>query len=84
MQPVLRNVQGVMVSLTGIKYKRHLVYIFWDATPCSPIEFNFACLLLLADCFHGLLFEPENGGDIFLRNVSEILLDYTAIHPRIQ
>jgi hypothetical protein len=36
--------------------------IFWDITPCSP---------LLVTCFHsgvllGLLFDPEDGGDMLL------------------
>jgi hypothetical protein len=39
--------------------------IFWNITSCSP---------LLATCFHagfllGLFFDPEDGGDMFLRNV---------------
>jgi hypothetical protein len=44
--------------------------ILWDITPCSPLKVN----LLLATCLHagfllGLFFGPENGGDMFLRNV---------------
>jgi hypothetical protein len=30
----------------------------------------------------GLFFRPEDGGDIFLRNVGLILTDYTALYPR--
>jgi hypothetical protein len=30
----------------------------------------------------GLFFDPEDGGDIFLRNVGEISTDYTALYPR--
>jgi hypothetical protein len=29
-----------------------------------------------------LLFNPENGGDVFLRNVGRLLQDYTALYPR--
>jgi hypothetical protein len=41
----------------------------------------------MSDCFHacfllGLLLDPEGGGDIFLRNVSWIPTDYTALYPR--
>jgi hypothetical protein len=39
---------------------------------------------LLPTCFHagflfGLFFDPEDRGDIFLRNVSS---DYTTLYPR--
>jgi hypothetical protein len=30
----------------------------------------------------GLLFDPEDGGGRFLRNVCELVLDYTPSHPR--
>jgi hypothetical protein len=33
--------------------------------------------LLPADCLLGFLPEPEDGGDKLLRNVCELLLDYT-------
>jgi hypothetical protein len=42
---------------------------------------------LLATCFHtgfllDLLFDREDGGDMFLRNVGLIPTDYTALYPR--
>jgi hypothetical protein len=37
-----------------------------------------AYLLVLAEIF----FDPEDGGDMFLRNVGCISTDYTASHPR--
>jgi hypothetical protein len=37
-----------------------------------------ACFLLC------LLSEPEDGGGTFVRNVSELLPDYTGLHPRRQ
>jgi hypothetical protein len=42
---------------------------------------------LLATCFHagpllGLFFDPEDGDDMFLRNVCWISTDYTASYPR--
>jgi hypothetical protein len=40
----------------------------------------------LATCFHagfliGLHFDPEDGGDMFLRNVGWLSTDYTALYP---
>jgi hypothetical protein len=41
---------------------------------------------LLATCFHaGILlglFDPEDGGDMFLRNVGLFSTDYTALYLR--
>jgi hypothetical protein len=44
---------------------------------------------MLATCFHagfflGLFFDPEDGGDMFLRNVGLLSTDYTALYPRGQ
>jgi hypothetical protein len=57
--------------------------IFWDVTPCSLLGCNRkvdspAYLLVLVEIF----FDPEDGGDMLLRNVGSISTDYTASHPR--
>jgi hypothetical protein len=39
-----------------------------------------ASCLLLDGCLLELLFAPEDGGSMFLRNISKLLLDYTASH----
>jgi hypothetical protein len=41
----------------------------------------------MATCFHtgfllGLFFNHEDGGDIFLQNISWLSIDYTALYPR--
>jgi hypothetical protein len=41
----------------------------------------FTCHLL-ARCLLNLFSDPEDGGDMFLRNVGCISTDYTASHPR--
>jgi hypothetical protein len=55
--------------------------IFWDITPCSPLKVNQSFggtyhlnLQGLATCFHsgfliGVFFDPEDGDDMFLRNI---------------
>jgi hypothetical protein len=40
--------------------------------------------LLLAGFLLGLLFNPENGGNMFLQDTSGLLLDHMAVHPRRQ
>jgi hypothetical protein len=32
----------------------------------------------------GLLFDPENGGNMFLQNVDWFSVDYTTLYPRRQ
>jgi hypothetical protein len=32
----------------------------------------------------GLFFDPDDGGEIFLRNVSRFSTDYMALYPRKQ
>jgi hypothetical protein len=41
-----------------------------------------ACYLFHAGFLLGLFFGPEDEGDMFLRNVGQILTDYTALYPR--
>jgi hypothetical protein len=71
--------------------------IFWDITPCSPLKvdrrvrgtrrLHLHCRRISRSCFHAgflldLCFDPEDGGDMFLRNVGWFSTDYTALHAR--
>jgi hypothetical protein len=58
--------------------------IFWDMTPCSPLSFNrrFAGTYRLHLQGRTYFFDPENGGDMFFRNVGWNSTDYTASYPR--
>jgi hypothetical protein len=61
--------------------------------PCSPVKLNHvseehitsifraaACCLLHAGFLLGLLFNPEDEGDMFLRNVGSLSMDYRMLH----
>jgi hypothetical protein len=59
-----------------------LRYFTWN-TYCG--EYYHGMLRLLrfhADVLLGLFFDPEDGGDIFFRNVGWLSMDYTALYPR--
>jgi hypothetical protein len=54
-------------------------FIFWNIRSCRPLKVNrhfggseaeAALAILLSVIFHGLIFDPEYGGDKFLGNVS--------------
>jgi hypothetical protein len=34
-------------------------------------------------CYFGLLFDPEDRSNVFLRNVTKLLPDYTALYPNL-
>jgi hypothetical protein len=40
-----------------------------------------ACCLLYADFLLGLLFDPEDKGDMFFQNVGRLSPNYKALHP---
>jgi hypothetical protein len=57
-------------------------YILWDITPRSPLKVNRRFGALFDTWFHigfllGLFFDPEDGGDMFLRNVGLLQMEYT-------
>jgi hypothetical protein len=40
--------------------------------------------LLLADLLHVLLFNPVDGGDLIIQNVTSLSPHYIALYPRMQ
>jgi hypothetical protein len=42
------------------------------------------CYLLQAGFLHGSFFDPEDGGDVFLRKVGRLSTEYTALYTRRQ
>jgi hypothetical protein len=67
--------------------------IFWDITPCSPVKVNRSLsgtrrlhlqssstlCLFHAGLLLGLLFNAEDGGDMFLRNIGWLSTNYNGI-----
>jgi hypothetical protein len=45
-------------------------------------EVRNSCRVPLVGFLPSLFFDPEDGGDMFLRNVDLLSTDYTALHPR--
>jgi hypothetical protein len=43
---------------------------------------GYTCYLLHAGFLLSLFFDPEDGGEIFLRNVDSLSTDYTELYPR--
>jgi hypothetical protein len=60
--------------------------IFWDVTSCGPVvvnrRFGGKTQEEIDSFLFGLLFDPEDGYNIFLRKFFEILPDYTVLLPR--
>jgi hypothetical protein len=50
----------------------------------SSLFWSAVCYLLHAGFLLGLYFDPENGGNMFLRNVGCLSTDCTALYPRRQ
>jgi hypothetical protein len=48
----------------------------------EAVSRGYGCWLLLAAFFLDLFFNPEDGNDVFLRNVYRLLTNFKASHPR--
>jgi hypothetical protein len=84
-------VSGILVVNIRTKnssYERAYILkstIFWDITPCSPLKVNRHFFLLptfMLISSSAYFFNPEDGGDMFFRNVGWHSTDYTALYPR--
>jgi hypothetical protein len=41
------------------------------------------CYLLYIGFLLGLFFDPEDGGDMLLRNIGRLSMEYTTLYPKI-
>jgi hypothetical protein len=53
-----------------------------NSKPSNKPARSSACRLLLTGFLIGQLFDSEDGGNTFLRNVRGLLADYAVLHPR--
>jgi hypothetical protein len=72
------NAQYFVDRRFGVKYN---LYQARKKKAESESKQNFACYLIHAGFLRGLFFDLEDGGDMSLRNVGQLSLDYTALYP---
>jgi hypothetical protein len=82
------SITGVPITLAALSKERNVFarsntsiveeYHLLGCDAVWSVEMPPAYLLVLAEIF----FDPEDGGDMFFRNVGCISTDYTASHPR--
>jgi hypothetical protein len=65
-----------------IKYLKSHNYIGFQVFPAVIMKSSIFCCPLHAGSLLGLLFNPEDGDKMFLRNVSLLSMDYLALYPR--
>jgi hypothetical protein len=80
---------GKLYTLVGFKGLTVVITkstIIWDATLYSPVKLSdvsekrTACFMLF---LVWPILRPYEDGSMFLRYVSELLLDHTSLHPNI-
>jgi hypothetical protein len=76
--------KNIRIQYVGFEVRTAVIMkssVFSNITPCSPLEF---ATCFLAGFLLGLFLDPENGSDMFLRNVAWLSMDYTTLYPRRQ
>jgi hypothetical protein len=62
-------------------------YIVWDIGHCTPVKFNLhseadpVSCLVHAGLLLRLVFDPEDRGNMFLRNMDSLSPYYNALYP---
>jgi hypothetical protein len=84
MQKWCKNCGEEIEDLTGVVMASS---VSWAITPSSPLKVTIGgtcrlCLLFCAGFSRSLYFDPEEGGDVFLRNVSLLPTDCMALYLR--
>jgi hypothetical protein len=70
------------ISICSSRTEGNVALVLNETPRREDIWVTFACCLLHAGFLLGLLLNPKDGSDIFLRNVGLLLTDCTALCPR--
>jgi hypothetical protein len=81
---IRRKEEIMLIAVKTLMLRRNYRFqnmLTWNRKECIK---SSACYLLHAEFLRGLFFHPEDGGDMFLRNVCCLAMEYTALCPRSQ
>jgi hypothetical protein len=75
---------GSASSLSPLDFPTKLLYVFFSLFLLFFFSSSLlsACYLILAGFLFGLWFDPENGSNMFIRNVGYFSTDYTTLYFR--
>jgi hypothetical protein len=80
-----KSILSFTIFLFGPSSGIYCHVIRWVSTDISEKHLAYcACYLLHVAFILGLSFDPEDGGDMFLRNIGWLSTDCTALYPRKQ
>jgi hypothetical protein len=63
-------------------FKEELYLLGYYTVKSVGSHLRLACCLIHAGFLLVLFFDPEDGGDMFLRIIDYLSTDYTALYPR--